>query len=443
MQTTLIATLLLQAVSAVPKVDFSDAGAVQAMAAKGAANLASYYPPNALGAVPQKAGNDASSIQWYESGIMWETLMRTAALSGNPAYVGTAARALVNASYGPASDFLGPAYYRQFASNALGMWNDDIAWWGQAAISGCELFSPDTTMPSGGTFLDLAGNTINDVWQSWDSNTCQGGIFWTRDRNSANPSMANYKSTITNAQFVSMAARVYQVTNNATYLERSQIVYHWLTTSGIVSADAIYDGADAPTCTDYSSSGLAASYIYGQLIQGLVNLYTATGQQSYLSDAELYATKALSLFTVNSILTDSCEPNCWVTNVTPKGILLRGLATLYPVGSAPTKLAIKTVVDASLAAMLQTCTDDFACGNAWSAASLQVYSDFHTQLNAVELMNMALVMYAPLSKPTKFSYQSPAPAEAATQTAAQSSAQTKTSFLMECLAALAAAVVAM
>jgi mannan endo-1,6-alpha-mannosidase len=334
---------------------------------------------------------------------MWETLMRNAQVTGDPRFVSTTIGALTNASFGPANNFLGPTYFRQLSANAMGLWNDDIMWWGMPAITLSELFTKDTALPAGGTFGILSTNTIDDIWSSWDTSTCGGGIFWTRDRNAASFSLRNYKSTISNVQYISMGARIYLLTSNQTYLDQAIMVYNWLTRIGLATKDGhVWDGADAPNCAEIFELPIPASYLYGQLIQGLAELYLATGKTSYLSDAELYTNQALITFTKDSILTDRCEPNCALNSVTPKGILLRGLATLYPLTSAAMKSRIKIVIDASFSAMLLTCNSKFACGNTWATSFPTIYSDFHTQLNAVELMNIVAIIYAPLEKPTKF-----------------------------------------
>lgn len=40
-------------------------------------------------------------------------------------------------------------------------------------------------MPGGATYLKVAQNTYDEVWAQWDTSTCGGGIYWSRDRTNA------------------------------------------------------------------------------------------------------------------------------------------------------------------------------------------------------------------------------------------------------------------
>lgn len=51
-------------------------------------------------------------------------------------------------------------------------------------------------LPSGQLLITIVENTLADVWSQYDS-VCNGGIYWSRDRNSIVLSQSQYKSTIT------------------------------------------------------------------------------------------------------------------------------------------------------------------------------------------------------------------------------------------------------
>lgn len=75
--------------------------------------------------------------------------------------------------------------------------NDDILWWAFGALTAAELYGQDAKMGTEQTFLKLATNSHDAVWQQWDTAACGGGIYWSRDRSSSNLNHRNYKSTIT------------------------------------------------------------------------------------------------------------------------------------------------------------------------------------------------------------------------------------------------------
>jgi mannan endo-1,6-alpha-mannosidase len=63
-------------------------------------------------------------------------------------------------------------------------------------ITATEMYGAKAIMPNGHSYLQLAQNSINDVWQQHDM-ACGGGIFWSRNRQSKNLKQVNYKSAIT------------------------------------------------------------------------------------------------------------------------------------------------------------------------------------------------------------------------------------------------------
>jgi hypothetical protein len=77
--------------------------------------LISYYSPNKDGYIASNEASDASGIQWYENGnncliikgIMWETILRIAQVTGDPSHIRMSSDALSNASFYSASSFLG------------------------------------------------------------------------------------------------------------------------------------------------------------------------------------------------------------------------------------------------------------------------------------------------------------------------------------------------
>lgn len=265
-----------------------------------------------------------------------------------------------------------------------------------AGLSGAEMYSTSQVMPRGATYYDLAANTADDMWYSWDASTCGGGIFWTRNRDAkSSTANVNLKTTITNVQFISFAARLYLLKQDKAILDKGIAVYSWLKTIGLADpiSGTLFDGVEAPACTNAKDEP-ADSYLYGQLIEGLTFLYQATKQVSYLTDAEHFANFAIAQFSQNNIIRDKCEPNCPLNRVSPKGIFIRGLYILHTEATPAMKERIATLIKTSFTGMLLTCDSNFNCDNNWGPEGV-VRTDLHSQLNSVELFNAVVFVSDP------------------------------------------------
>ncbi len=104
--------------------------------AQAVTQLLSYYRPSETGSFPESAADDATGFQWYESGIIWGSLMDYTLITRDARFVKTISSALGNASFGQAASFLGGKKGKQF-SGLTGKWNDDILWW---ALGGNQCF---------------------------------------------------------------------------------------------------------------------------------------------------------------------------------------------------------------------------------------------------------------------------------------------------------------
>lgn len=336
--------------------------------------------------------------------------MRVTSLTADPRYMQTCAGSLYNASFGNAANFFGPNRDQTHSYFFSDQWNDDILWFGMPALSGAEMYGitqPKQNQKNTVDYIKLSKNTFDDVWKSWDPTTCNGGIFWiAKDSPVKSGADKNYKSTITNVQFLSFAARMYGLTNDQSYLNKADMVYLWLQNIGLVRMNGdVYDGASAPACTSFNTNQIALSYIYGQLIEGLSYLYQVTKKETYLKDAELYANKSLSYYSRDNVIRDTCEPRCDTKTVPPKGILLRGYAALYPLTTHTIQAQIKTQLQASMEGMLKTCDDKFNCNSNWGTDGT-IQTDVHKQINTVELFAAALKVFAPRDTPVQFKYDS-------------------------------------
>jgi mannan endo-1,6-alpha-mannosidase len=368
-------------------VDPNSASDVGQAVKKAAETMMKYYTPNSQGAIPENTASDASGMQWYESGILWGVMMDYAQITNDQTYVNTVSEALGNASFGDAASFLGGSS-SSILAKLTGKWNDDILWWAYGCVSGAEMYGSDAKMPNGVKYLDVAVNTLREVYEQWSTDTCQGGIYWSRDRTASADNRRLYKSTITNAQYVTLAARVYIITKDKTYLDRAEAVYNWMKSSGLITPEGgVLDGAFAPTCSQFNRNEL--SYISGTTLGGIGWLYAATKKDVYVQDAQRILKRSLDIFSKDNILTDPCEAEkkCQANQVQPKGTAVRGYMYLWNnMEDATVRSSIERVVSASLSGMAPTCNDQWGCNSLWSPGS-PIYTDVHTQIVAVELLN--------------------------------------------------------
>lgn len=370
------------------QVNLDDRAQVAQFGAAVAANALQYYTGapggDGQGAVLPNSSPDASGIQWYESGIYWNAVLDHVRSSKNQQTGNVASTALGLASNGNVGSFLGAN--SALAAALQGKWNDDILWYALAAVAGAEIYGKDAVMPGGLTFLKVAQNTYDEAWQQWDTTQCGGGIFWSRDRSSSNAAQRGYKSTITNAQHIMLGARLYALTNNATYIANGRLVAQWLRGSGIIKSDsAVADGVTAVGngCT---LNTVELSYKAGMLAGALSLLAQVSSDQEYLSVARSITATALTTFNKNGIISDACEPNCKPNEVQAKGTMISGLGYFATITTnAQDKAQVTGALKASLAAMITNCDSKASCGSYW--ADRVGGSNFHYQTNALMLVN--------------------------------------------------------
>nr|KAJ3422239.1 hydrolase 76 protein [Polyrhizophydium stewartii] len=402
---TLAAALLAGPARAAVTVDTSDKAAVTKAAAATARALMAFYPPNFRGAIPDVGTSDASGRQWFESGVMWGAFMEHARITGDGQFVPIVTNALSNVSYAPSGvgSYLGPS--TSVASTLLGRWNDDIMWYALGSLTAAEVFGKAALMPRSAkiTYLQATVNTYNEVMQQYDESSCNGGVFWSRDR--TNPDNKDYKSTITNAQAILIAARLSILTGNKTYLTEADKIYAWLKGTQIITPTYhVYDGMSITKCQRH---GLEYSYNAGILIGGMAWMYKATGNTNYITEAGKLLDTALTTFATGPVITDLCEgatDMCTVGDATskppaanqvpPKGTMIRGLTYLYMfTPDAAQKAKIKKFIDASFAGMLSTCTANMGCSAVWTPGAAPANGNFHHQLVAIELTNAVAAIY--------------------------------------------------
>jgi len=200
---------------------------------------------------------------------------------------------------------------------------DDTQWWALTWLNAYQL----TGNPA---YLQMVETMHSYVTTAWTPSQCGGGLVWQTTN--------NYKNSITNELFLELSARLYLVTQDATYLQWAQQELSWFNASGLInSSGLINDGLNA-SCQNNGQT--TWTYNQGVILGGLAALYQATNDQTYLTEAEQIANAAIAnLASSNGILTEPCTgPNCPTQNPDQtqfKGIFIRNLDALYQVTGNP------------------------------------------------------------------------------------------------------------
>ena len=204
----------------------------------------------------------------------------------------------------------------------LNSYLDDEGWWALAWIDAYDLTkNKDYLLASESIFADMA--------TEW-SDTCGGGIWWSKDR--------KYKNAIANELFLSVAAHLANRTSGAKrkeYVAWGNREWKWFEGSGMINAKSLVNdgltiakgGGSAARCTNNNQT--TWTYNQGVVLGGLAELAAADHDARLRLAAQKIATAALTqLADANGVLHDPCEPKCGADGVQFKGIFIRNLALL-------------------------------------------------------------------------------------------------------------------
>ena len=201
---------------------------------------------------------------------------------------------------------------------------DDEGWWALAWIATYDL----THAPQ---YLAMAQSIFDDMARGWDTSTCGGGIWWSKDK--------TYKNAIANELFLSVAAHLANRTaepQRTQYAHWARREWEWFSSSGMINSEnLINDGLDSTNPKACVNNGKPTwSYNQGVILGGLAEYSRYAHDSSLLTRAGQIATAAITRLTDSrGILHDPCEPNCGADGPQFKGIFARNLMRLY--ASAP------------------------------------------------------------------------------------------------------------
>lgn len=225
--------------------------------------------------------------------------------------------------------------------------NDDEGWWALAWIDAYDL-------TKAASYLTMAQSIFADMTTQWDTTTCGGGVWWSKDlKNSA------YKNAVTNELFLAIAAslanRVADPTQKRQYLAWAHKEWQWFNASGMINArHLINDGLNAKVPTAcVNNQGTTWTYNQGVILGGLVELNKADHDPALLSKAQVIADAVLSnLVTAEGVLKEA--PGDGPDLPQFKGVFMRNLARLN--GAAPTT-RYKAFADTNANSILQNDQD--------------------------------------------------------------------------------------
>ena len=196
---------------------------------------------------------------------------------------------------------------------------DDEGWWALAWIDAYDL----TLAPH---YLNMAESIFADMAGGWDTSTCGGGIWWSKDK--------TYKTAIANELFLSVAAHLANRTSGdqrAQYVSWAKREWDWFSATGMINAEnLINDGLDSSNPAVCKNNRQATwSYNQGVILGGLAEYSRLGNRGSLLARASQIALAAITHLTDRGgVLHDPCEPSCGADGPQFKGIFIRNLMWL-------------------------------------------------------------------------------------------------------------------
>jgi predicted alpha-1,6-mannanase (GH76 family) len=187
---------------------------------------------------------------------------------------------------------------------------DDNGWWALAWVAAYDLTAEPRYLVAAQT---LFARNLN----GWDD-ACGGGLWWNEKR--------RYKNAITNEQFLTLAALLYQRSpGERDYLEWALRTWAWIRGSGLIGPHGLVN--DGLTAACVNNGRTTWTYNQGVILGGLAALHEITGDADYLRAGESIADSALRGLTDEAgILTEPCEPTgCDGDQTQFKGIFVRYL----------------------------------------------------------------------------------------------------------------------
>ncbi|KZP26488.1 glycoside hydrolase family 76 protein [Athelia psychrophila] len=267
----------------------------------------------------------------------------------------------------------GESYIGRVANTGIPSWStvldgsyDDAQW---IILSLWKIADYQTSQGKSATNYLNAANTIYDIVSAqWDDTTCNGGVWWSSDK--------NYKNSITNHLYLYTSAEGFNRNSNQTYLDNAEKTWTWLEASGLRNSQGLWnDGLDMTSCANNGQT--TWTYNQGVIASGLGALSKANGNTSLPVQAEITLDAAISLLTQDNILKESCDDvtsggsSCNADQQIFKGVWAKHLAYyLDAVNSATSEAKYSPFLGSLNSAVTHYGVDaDGDCSSTWYAAN--------------------------------------------------------------------------
>lgn len=252
---------------------------------------------------------------WWNSAVAIHTVIDYQATTGDDTYDWAIDRTFeINRQPFPAGEKSTDEIEGNFLSRAI----DDAGWWGLAWIAAYDLTGDEK-------YLDMAVIIGDYMYEYWDEDVCDGGVYWDRE--------STYKNAVTNGQFIRLTAELHnRIPGDSTWLHRSTTAWDWFDDSGMINDDGlINDGLNSDTCENNGQT--VWTYNQGLMIGAGVELWRATGNDMYLETSRYLADAAIDSdeLVTDGVLTESCDAldeTCDDNQKQFKGIFMRYLDDL-------------------------------------------------------------------------------------------------------------------
>ncbi|GAA3533069.1 glycoside hydrolase family 76 protein [Amycolatopsis ultiminotia] len=327
---------------------------------------------------PTMAGGAVDALMWsYDPYRAWwpsswwnSAVAVTALANAGPGFESTLARVFdVNRAAFPAGERSSDPIEGDFISRAV----DDTAWWGLAWTA-----VYDRTHDS--RYLTEATTIADYVQGFWDPGTCGGGVWWDSER--------TYKNAVTSGLYLRLAAALHvRIPGDTEWGRRARTAGDWYLGSGLINASGLVNDGLTADCANNGQT--VWTYNQGLAVGGFVELWRATGEQSYLDTARRLADAAMTGLTEGGVLVESCDlgtGSCDDNQKQFKGVFARYLGDL---ADATGEQAYRDFARQQGVAIWQQDRDPLnRIGERWTGTAPNV-TDWRTQASGVEALHAA------------------------------------------------------
>jgi mannan endo-1,6-alpha-mannosidase len=387
-----LATTATAVVVAPKDLDLDSRYSIRNVAATIANDALTYYNGN-VSANPVDLGDLTDPYYWWVAGNLWGVMLDYYHTTGDPSYNQVVIDALLSpTNLGPNHDFVPPEH-------AFEQGNDDLSFWGTAALTAAErnFPQPDESLPS---WLEIGENVFNSLHSRWNTSACGGGLLWQIYPD--NPNGLDYRNSVSNGGFFQIAARLARATGNDTYAEWANKIWDWTYDIGLIEHDTyhVWDGASSrENCSVINE----VSFTY----TGGIYLYAASVMANY-TESDIWAERAEKLLagtewffnppnkTGSGILNEAaCEPydTCNADMETHKGTLANYMwqSTLLQPNLRP---KVEMYMRTTAMAAAQSCTggeSGHLCGRKWYEDGFDGTPGLGNQMSALQVIQGFLI----------------------------------------------------